>query len=324
MLISKYNFTLTKTPHYDNLNKLADVSYRFECFFEDDKYQYKIIFNFEPFSYSASKAVFVNITKSNGSYVLENSDITVFSGGFNETVIFQNKLDEPVELVFGKFSVDSEWSRNPPQKIKIPANWKWSHFFVNFHTGDELDYDYVIKPGNIGGRVKLKGYPHCMTEDEVKSLYSQVGAYPKFPSYLPEGYSFECGVHNMNGYVHLVYFTDKLREKFDDRRNSAFNFDFIADGGIRIDYYNGYIINNFNDTPGDDRNERFQQIASQARATSYTIGDDPAVLVKEYFWRDGKQRSFNELKIFAEDEILYFIKSGLPESEVIKIAESLG
>jgi hypothetical protein len=162
-----------------------------------------------------------------------------------------------------------------------------------------------------------------MTETEVKSLYSQVGAYPKFPSYLPEGYSFDCGIHNMNAFVHLVYFTDELRQKFEDNANAAFNMDFFASGGIRVDYYNEFILNNWTENPNYNKYQKAAENAEHPKATTLTIGGNPAVMIKEYFWRSGEQKSFNILEIFSDNEIRYSVRGSLPESEVIKIAESL-
>ncbi|MDH3502691.1 MAG: DUF4367 domain-containing protein [Nitrosopumilus sp.] len=189
--------------------------------------------------------------------------------------------------------------------------------------GDEPIYQYYVNPDGLSGTIMVKGYPRCMTESEVKSLYSQVEAYPNFPTYLPEGYSFECGVHNMNGFVHLGYWTDSLREKFDDTANDTTSQEFFANRGLTVDYYNEYVINNWTSNPDYDKYKKQDEKAEHPWATKLTVSGEPAVFRVQYITKSGQQNSYNELLIFLDGEIRYGIRSSMPQDEMVKIAESL-
>ena len=322
--LEKYDFQLTtKKIEGDTLPKLQDTTYLFECIFEDENYQYKIGLEFESHYDGYGRLVFVNFTNNDqGLPVIENDNITLYTGGFNQTVVFKNDFDYEITIDMINPQL-SESQRNPPDKIVIPAGKVWSYFFRIDAPDDEPIYQYIVNPDALNGIIVVKGYPRCMTENEVTSLYSQVEAYPKFPSYLPDEYSFECGVHNMNSYVHLVYYTDELRPKFDDKANAAFDREFFSSGGIRVDYYNDFITSNWIANPDYDKFKKAKEKAEHPWAKTLTIAGDPAVMVKEYFWKSGEQKSFNKLTVFADNEIWYSVRSGLPESELIKIAESL-
>lgn len=203
----------------------------------------------------------------------------------------------------------------------IPPEKFFSYYFAAHREKINQPIMYTIEPFGLKGNVTVKQYPRCMTESEVVSLYNQVKVYPKFPSYLPEGYSFECGVHNTNAFVHFVYFTDEQRSQFDDKINSAFNREFLADGGLVIDYYDD-AWNGWNEDPNYDKHEKSSETAEHPWAETYTISGEPAVMIEEYFWQSGEQRSFNRLEVFF-DEYQVRISSSLPKSELIKIAESL-
>jgi hypothetical protein len=325
-LLGKYDFQLTtKKVDGTTLPKLQDTEYVFECIFEDGSHQYKIGIRFNTHYDGYGRLVFVNFTKDNfGFPVIDNDNLILYSGGFNQTVVFKNNLDHDITLQIINPKVPEEYSqREVPEETIIPAGKVWSYFFRKDSPVDVLAYQFTAIPDNLNGIILLKGYPRCMTQSEVVSLYSQVEAYPKFPSYLPDGYSFECGVHNMNAFVHLVYFTDELRQKFQDNANAAFDMEFFASGGIRVDYYNDFILSNWTENPNYDKYQKVAEGAAHPKANTLTIGGDPAVMIKEYFWRNGEQKSFNRLEIFSDNEIRYMVRSGLPESEVIKIAESL-
>jgi len=53
------------------------------------------------------------------------------------------------------------------------------------------------------------------------------------------------------------------------------------------------------------------------------INGEPAVMTKKFFWKDGKQLSYNELQIYLDEYITYKVRSGLSEDQIIRIAESI-
>lgn len=320
-LISKYKFNQS-TREYFGIQRISDTTYRFECFFEYHENQYKLTIEFGGHFYD-SNIVNVNFTRNDkGLPVIQNQNVTVYYGGFNNTVLFHNNLDKEIILLENTWNLDPSeilHHDNSPLKYTIPPGKFASHYFTSM-ASDDIIRNYEVQPYNLQGKVIVKHYPRCMTENEVKSLYAQVGAYPKFPSYVPEGYSFECGIHVFNAAVVLSYWTDELRQKFEDDITS--DMDFIASGGITIDYYNNFVLNYWIKNPDYDKYEQAKNYENPF-ATTLSVGGNPAVMIKEYFWDSGEQKSFNQLMIFSDNEIWYRIRSGLPAGEVIKIAESL-
>ena len=328
-LLTNYKFNETKTVFSENIISIPDAQYTFDCFFEYKDKQFMLRLSFQN-QLSDGNFVNVNFTKSSGIPHMENQHITVFYGGFNSTVLFHNKMDEDVILYSNDPVINSvdDGGVYENRFVKtlnefetvIPPGKFFSYRFSPYEDKSDEPISYVVKPFNLQGSVTVKPYPRCMTENEVMSLYGTVKVYPKFPKYLPEGYSFECGVHNTNAFVHLVYFTDAQRSKFNDSVNAAFNREFFADSGLMIDYYdeawNGWI-----EDPNYDKFEKAQETLKHPQSKMLTISDQPAILIKEYFWKDGEQQSFNQLEILLDEEQIR-IKSSLPEEELVKIAES--
>ncbi len=331
-LVTKYNFSETQNVSTDNIASIPDSEYLFDCFFDYDGKQYLLRLEFQQQLHDGNFAN-VNVTKNSlGIPHILNEDIVVFHGGFNSTVLFHNNLNTEITLFTHEPTVnfvdedDGDIHENRFAKTLsdfetiIPPGKFFSYYFSPHKDKNDLPIRYMIKPFDLEGTVTVKPYPRCMTENEVASLYGTVNVYPKFPKYLPGGYTFECGVHNTNAFVHLVYMTDEQRSKFTDTANAAFNREFFADGGLVIDYYdeawNGWI-----EDPNYDKFEKAQENSQHPKSKTLVISDQPAVMIKEYFWDDGQQHSFNRLELFLDEEQIR-IKSGLDEEELIKIAES--
>lgn len=331
-LVKKYDFNATSQVFTDNIASMPDPHYNFDCFFDYNDQQYLLRLEFKQQLYDGN-FVNVNVTRNNlGIPQIINNDIVVFSGGFNSTVLFHNNLDteiilfsdEPVVNFVDEDDGDIHENRFAKKlfdfEMVIPPGKFFSYHFSPHEDKYDLPIKYTVKPFNLEGSVTVKPYPRCMTENEVTSLYGEVKVYPKFPTYLPEGYSFECGIHNTNAYVHLSYWTDKLREEFEDKPNVSTSREFFTNGGLTVNYYdeawNGWI-----EDPNYDKFEKAQENSKYPQAQTLTISDQPAVMIKEYFWKDGEQLSFNRLEIFLDEEQIR-ISSGLPEKELIKIAES--
>ena len=321
--LKNYEFKLTKETREWGLQKIPDTKYTYECIFEDDSHQYKLGFVFDTHYETDMKIVFVNFTANDpGRPTIENNDIILFTGGFNGTIAFANKLDHDITLDIQNPPPEGEWNEHLlPTSITIPKGKVWSHILTNFHTSDDLVYHYTVLEDSMSGKFTLKHYPRCMTEDEIRSLYSQVGITPTFPRYIPEGYWLECGVHNTNFSFHLVYYTDEMIEQFPDNVNAAFNYDFLESGGIVI-YYTNDGWSHWSKDPNYDKDETAKRFESKF-TNSTQINGNPGLLSKMYFWREGQSRSFNSLLIFLDDQVRYEIKGGIPQDQIIKIANSI-
>lgn len=331
-LLKTYQFNETKTVFSENIASIVDPQYHFDCFFEYEDRQYMLRLTFQNQIFDGN-FVNVNFTKNSGYPQIKNQNITVFDGGFNSTVLFHNNLDENVILysddpIINSIDID-DGDIHENRFVKtiresetvIPPGKFFSYRFSSHADKYDAPITYLVKPFNLEGSVTVKPYPRCMTVNDVKSLYEEVKVYPKFPSYLTKDYSFECGVHNTNAFVHFVYFTDDLRLQYSDRVNSAFDRNFFANGGLVIDYYDE-AWNGWNEDPNYDKFEKAQENAQHPKSTKLNIVNEPAVMIKEYFWENGEQQSFNRLEVFLDEEQIR-IKSDLPEEELIKIAESM-
>jgi hypothetical protein len=264
--------------------------------------------------------VFVNFTKdNNGMPIVENQNIVVYTGGFNSSVIFVNKLDHDIALI--NDGPDSSDELYIEKLVMIPAGKMWSNYFRNWSVQGDVVYKYFVKPDNLSGTITEKQYPRCMTMEEAKSLYSQVGIHPQFPSYLPDGYQFQCGIHNMNTILESVYSNEELRSKFPDNINGGLQNDFLVNGGIRITYFN-YIFPWMKDT-NYDKFESAEQYGQGPYGNVTKIKNNPAALTTEFVWYEGKGRPINKLWLFLDDNEGYRIQSGLSHDELVKIAESL-
>lgn len=324
--LQKYEFNLTKEETSRNIEKIPETSYSFECDILYDGIQYRILFDFEPLYPSHENFVQVDIAKDDSGMVKVSSpEITVYHT-FNSTVVFNNNLNYDIVL---SRQDDNIHSRGVDfKKVTIPEGQSWSHMLRTWNLNDEshthsAQFNYVISPDNLQGTILVKNYPQCMTQTEVLSLYSQVDAHPKIPEYLPNGYSFECGIHNMNGYVHMTYWTDQLRQKYDERVDGSFQFEFFANGGMSIDYYDEYVLYGWPDVLDYDKYEKADEKAEHPRATTMMILDEPAVMIQETARVHGEIQSYHSLQIFLDDGVQYNIRTSLPQEELIKIAESI-
>ena len=324
------SFKLTEKYTNQNIRHLDDGSYSFECDIDYQDYQYKLSFRFGPIYPSWENFVILNITKNNlGVPTIQNSDAVVYAT-FNATVLFSNNLDHDITLSRQGGTIQSGSASF--DEITIPAGQSWSHMLRTWNLDAKYDesehlrsvpFNYEIQPGNLVGKVTVKNYPRCMTETEVMSLYSQVDVHPKIPSYLPDGYSFECGIHNMNAYVHMTYLNDVLREKHDGNFGNNSQFEFFADGGISVDYYDEYVLNSWIANPDYDKHAKAKENAGHPRATSLTILNEPAVMIQESATVNGTVQSYNSLQIFLDDGVRHQVRAGIPQEELIRIAESL-
>lgn len=289
-------------------------------------------FDFDSHYTNNGKITFVNFTKNNGIPKIENQNIRVYQGGFNSTVVFENQLDYDIVLVNDGQKIKKD-DLMIDKEILIPKGKRWSFLFNidNFEQDTDSSkyprssaiFQYHTEPDNLKGIITVKLHPECMTENEVKSLYSEVKAYPKFPSYLPDGYSFECGVHHTYWAVNLVYLDENGRKKMSAANEPVSHFakgSLIDSHALIISYWNGYVANNWQKDPIYDKFEYQKNAIGFKGSKPITISGEPAVLYTDYY-PDG--RSANTLEISTDNAITYTITGNFTDNELVKVAESL-
>lgn len=319
-IITKHKFNVTKTIGEEYFTKAHDPTYKFDCYFEYNGEQYWLVVNFETHYRGDGRYVFVNFTKdNNGIPIVENQNIVVYTGGFNSSVVFVNKLGHDITLI--NDGPDSADELLIQKDVMIPAGKMWFNYFRNWSIQGDVVYKYFIKPDNLFGTITEKQYPRCMTMEEAKSLYSQVGIHPQFPSYLPDGYQFQCGIHNLNTFLISTYTNQELRTKFPDGIYGGSQNGFLVNGGIRLDYYND--IFPWMKDPNYDKFESAERYGQGPYGNVTKINSNPAALTTEFIWYEGKGRPINNLWLFLDDSEGYHIQSGLSHDELVKIAESL-
>lgn len=327
--LTKYDsFKLIKYPTNENIKKIEDSGYTFVCDLKYNDNQYRIEFGFDPLYSSSENFVFVNITKNDwGLPTIENPDISVYET-FNATVIFQNNLDHDITLV--RQNSDIIDSRSPFDHIVIPKQKSWSHMFRTWilegcepYNCPDTQFSYEIQPGNLIGKVNVNGVPGCITENEIRSLYSQVKVNPKFPLYLPEGYSFECGIHNTNWSVFLVYLNDegrKIMKEKDEKVYQAAKTSIVESNGLIINYWDGFAANYWQEDTTYDKYEKQKDSSGFKGSKLLDVGGQPSVLFTEYY---PDKISANTLSIFSDNSTTFTITGKFTDDELIKVGESL-
>lgn len=328
--LKKHNsFKIEKIGTNQNIKHIEDATYDFQCDVSYNDHQYRIEFRFEPLYPSWENFVILNITKNeSGIPAIQKPDITVYES-FNATVLFANNLDHDITLSRQNGMINNRGASF--DEITIPAGQSWPYMLRTWNLDEKsnqfrsIPFVYEIQPGNLIGKIDVKNYPRCMTQQQATSLYSQVGMEITYPSYIPAGYDFECGIQNMNSLFQTVYLDQKLQSEYNDPVNAAYSRQFFADGGIRIDYSDDYILGGWQT---DENYNKYQKILEQTQYSwlMTTYIDDHPVLLKVEAVRDedtGKPVNINHLEVFLDGQKSFRIQSGLSFTELTKIAESI-
>lgn len=243
--LKHYNFEkdiLVPPQHHPKNDKNQDTTtskIRYQCFFEYDNNQYLFQLEFHPMVYPNANAGFVNITKDESDTpILANSVVTLYTS-FNETVSFHNKLDRNVQLLFAPIKPIHEY-RYSPNNITIPPNM---YYTDRFDALGSIPYTYTIQPLNLEGSILVKE-PHgkCLSMDEARSIYSNVGMVLKYPSYLPEGYKYRCTAMVTTGEVYIGYDkSDKISNDQTNLNNYGWRAGYYDDGGIVVDHWYSHV-----------------------------------------------------------------------------------
>ena len=337
-MIDLYDFDATVIDTYNNVGKIPDRLYYFDCPFEYEDEQMMLRILFESHFWE-NMPVYVNATRNNiGIPTLTNDNITVFVGGINSTVLFQNNfereitiratdpvnyqrnendryfdLQEPERLFENKFvKITNE------DKITIPPGKAFSYHFASWGNPHSIPLNYTISPSDLKGTVTVIPYYDCAPSKDIFLPYSKVHKIPESPLYLPDGYKYQCGFYHYPEAATYYYANSMLGEKFKEKIGHGVNPEFLASGGLAIRLAD---MQSYGMVDTEQELDKFTRLAERFSSQSMTmfLNGQPAVLEKSKYG----ENLFGRITIYLDYDTWYIIEGGIPFSELYKIAESI-
>ena len=337
-MINAYDFDAVRIPTDNNVGKIPDNAYYFDCPFEYEDEQLMLRVLFESHFWEDMPA-YVNVTRNDfGVVTLSNDDIRVLDGGINSTVIFYNNLNreisikstdpinyqrnegdryhnlqEPERLFENRFSkITNE------EKITIPPGKLYSYHFSSWGTPYDTPLNYTITPTNLKGTITVVPYYNCAASQDIFLPYAKIHKIPEHPSYLPPGYKYECGFYHYPEAATYYYAKSAQSKEFKDKLGHGINPEFFASGGlaVRLADFKSYGYPHEEKEP-----DKFTRLAERNYSewmTTYVKGQ-PAVLEKTNYGKN----EFGRLSVYLEHDMWYIIEGRLPFSELYRIAESI-
>ena len=337
-MIETYNFDAVKIPTDNNVGKIPDTAYYFDCPFEYKDEQMMLRVMFESHFWENMPA-YVNVTRNDiGLAKLTNDNIRVFDGGINSTVIFHNELnreisiksDDPInyhrneddryyDLQEPERLFENEFSKTTnEEKIIIPPGKSFSYHFGSWGTPHDTPLNYTITPLNLNGTVTVIPYYDCATSQDVFVPYAKIHKVPKHPSYLPSGYKYECGFYHYPEAATYYYANSTLSEEFNGKLNHGVNPEFFASGGLAIRLAD---VKSYGYPHAEKEPDKFTRLVERHYSewmTTYVNGQ-PAVLEKTNYG----DNAFGRITIYLDHDISYIVEGRIPFSELYRIAESI-
>ena len=253
-MIGLYDFVPTVILTDNNVGKFPDRLYHFDCPFEYEDEQMMLRIMFESHFWE-NMPVYVGVTRNDiGVPTLTNDNIVVFDGGINSTVLFQNNfereitiratdpinylrdyndryydLQEPEKLFENRFvKVTNE------DKITIPPGKAFSYHFSSWSNPHSTPLNYTITPLNLKGTITVIPYFDCAPQKEIFSAYSKYHKIPEPPSFIPAGYSYECGFYHYPEAATFYYANSTQSKEFGEKLGHGTNPEFLAAGGLAV------------------------------------------------------------------------------------------
>lgn len=337
-MIDLYDFDATVIQTDNNVGKISDRLYHFDCPFEykDEQMMLRIMFESH---FWENMPVYVNVTRNEmGVPMLTNDNITIFDGGINSTVLFQNNfegeitiratdpinyprndndryydLEEPERLFENRFvKITNE------DKITIPPGKAFSYHFSSWGNPHSIPLNYTINPLNLKGTVTVISYYDCAPSKDIFLPYSKVHKIPEFPLYLPDGYKYQCGFYHYPEAATYYYTNSTLSEKFKEKIGHGVNPEFFASGGLAIRLVD---IQSYGMVDTEQESDKFAILIERFSSESMTtyLNGQPAILEKANYG----ENLFGRITIYLDYDTRYIIEGGMPFSELYRIAESI-
>jgi len=336
-MIERYDFTATAIKTHNNIKKIPDTAYHFDCPVDYENEQLMLRIMFESYFWE-NIPVYVNMTRNDLRVpVLTNNNIIVFAGGVNSTVLFQNDLDKEITIRsidpinYQRSQNDRFYNLEHPEiisenkfakitnedKITIPPGKAFSYHFSSWSNPNSIPLNYTISPSNLKGTIIVMPYPDCASLEDILFVYSRAHKVPELPTYLPDGYEYECGSYHYPEPVTLSYANHTLAEKFKGKIGHGKNPDFLSAGGLEIMYHNMKSYGMYDFWPRSDKFTELTERFSKEQMVTYLKGH-PTVLEKVRY-----DELVNRITVYLDENTRYVVEGGISFSELYKIAESI-
>ena len=337
-MIKEYDFEAVKIPTDNNVGKIPDNAYYFDCMFEYEDKQMMLRILFESHFWEDIPA-FINITRNDfGVVTLSNHNIKVLDGGVNSTVIFHNDLTREISIKsidpinYQRNEKDRYYDVQRPErlfenrfsaitneeKITIPPGKSYSYHFSSWGTPYGIPLNYTITPTNLKGTITVIPYYKCAESIDIFLPYAKIHKIPEQPSYLPLGYKYECGFYHYPEPATYYYTNSTQSKEFKDKLGHGINPKFFASGGLAVRLAD---LKSYGNPHEEKEFDKFTQLAERNYSewmTTYVKGH-PAVLEKVNYG----ENEFGRLSVHLDYDLWYIIEGRMPFSELYKIAESI-
>ena len=337
-MIKEYDFDAARIPTDNNVGKIPDTAYYFDCPFvyEDEQMMLRVMFESH---FWENMPAYVNVTRNDiGVATLINDNIRVLDGGINSTVIFHNNLNREITLRstdpinYQRNGDDKYYDLQEPErlfenefskttneeKIIIPPGKSFSYHFGSWGTPYGAPLNYTITPPNLKGTVTVIPYYDCAVLQDVFIPYAKIHEVPEHPSYLPSGYKYECGFYHYPEAATYYYTNSTQSEEFKDKLGHGINPEFFASGGLAIRLAD---VKSYGYPHAEKEPDKFTILVERHYSewmTTYIKGY-PAVLEKTNYG----DSAFGRITIYLDHDIWYIVEGRMPFSELYRIAESI-
>lgn len=358
---NNFNHTVTSKV----IRGYNDDTHLFDCNFEYNGNQYYLRMEFRsltalddhsgyvPVSISANRVVATvssarilppeDTLPNNFRDITNPSNLTVFHT-FNNTIVWNNDIVPPVWV---KVTLNTTGFEGEDVSVaaQIPPRKSWDYrLWHNYLDIEPTVYNYAVEAESKGtvatGKINVNFYPvPCMNQEEARSLYAQSGIAMRFPSYLPDGYEYKCGIHYDHFNLLQAYWNQSAPD-IPDIAASSTEEQALNEGIIQIfaikavpfwyehanktaearlheltqgEYSRYYLdpkiveIANGQDDRGAQRESGYKPIQGVAYQRNF------------YIWKD-----INILEVYDQNRHdTYILKGKLPIDELIKMAQSM-
>lgn len=333
VLVKQYAEQLNHTESTDNIAGFEDERHSYSCNIGYNNKQYFLQLDFKSLTAINERRGFISI--SIGPSMDKTSNFTTYYS-FNNTAVWTDSLDSAAMVTL---QTELDGTAETVSTTILPGS-SWDYRLdPDYSKPQDTIYRYTIDSGktHASGDIVVKYYPQCMNQQVADSLYSQSHIDMKFPTYLPDGYRYICGIHFYGDVIIQAYWNrtvqDPLSEQYResdgdvyDFPNYAFGQDALDSGVVQI--IAGKVASGF--TSFTNAQDRFDDIRSERAYLD-------AQLIEVFNIHDGKryggvayrhnvyaEKDINIVELFdKENGEFYFLRGKMPLRELVVMAESL-